>query len=77
MASFQSGDILAFNFDDGEPPGLARIRIVKPTRLFVTGQLYQIEIIGIIRPSSWKKPPRLGSKREVVEGRLSTIPVAP
>ena len=75
MPKFSPGDIVEFNFDDGKPPGLAKARVVKATRKYITGQLYRIEILEIIRPSSWTPPirsPRIGSKREVVERHLST-----
>lgn len=76
MAKFSPGDIVEFNFDDGEPPGLAKVRVLELTEEFITGQLYRIEILEIIQPSSWDPPtasPEVESMREVVEGHLSLI----
>lgn len=74
MAKFSPGDIVEFNFDDGDPPGLAKAVVLELTEEFITGQLYRIEILEIIQPSSWDPPvaaPEVGSGREVVEGHLS------
>jgi hypothetical protein len=74
MGGFQAGDIVAFKLDDGDQPGLAKARVVRPTRFLVTGQAYLIEILGLIRPSPWRRAPRVGSKREVVERHLAAAP---
>jgi len=76
MAKFSPGNIVEFNFDDGEPPGLAKAVVLELTEEFITGQLYGIKILEIIQPSSWHPPieaPEIGSEREVVEGHLSPI----
>lgn len=71
MSKYRSGDIVGYRFDDVATPGVAKARVVKPTSIFPTGQLYRIEVIEIIRPSSvGTRAPRPGTKREVVEKHL-------
>ena len=71
MTKYKAGDLVVFNFDDAE--GRASARIIKPTKMFPTGQLYRIEIIAVLQESSiGVRAPRPGSKREVAEGHLTS-----
>lgn len=75
VSKYQAGDVVAYRLEDIPNPGLVKARIVKPTRMFVTGQLYRIEYLEPIRPSRvGTKPPKPGKTAEVVEKLL--VPLA-
>ena len=69
MAYFKSGEIVFFDFDDGNPAGLMRCEVIKMSR---TIGLCHIRIIEKARPSEKNiRSPRRDSARKVSIGHLS------
>lgn len=58
-----------YKIDDSDNPGIARVKILSKGKRFMGKQLFKIEVVEIVRPSTFAGC-RVGSKKTVVETLL-------
>ena len=64
--------IRIFKVDDSSNPGLAKVKILKRTRVILGKAVFSVEVLEVIRPSTSRKL-KVGQKLEVSEKLLSPI----